>query len=73
MLPHYTIESYGGHYGPTLAEQLIDNQNAINMKGLLIGNPGINSDWYIQPPTLCSPAEPTSPSHRLSPLLMRPF
>jgi serine carboxypeptidase-like clade 2 len=41
-----TAESYGGHYGPTLAEQLIDHDNAINMKGLLIGNPGINSDWY---------------------------
>eukprot|EP01059_Diplonema_ambulator_P034346 TRINITY_DN7634_c0_g1_i1.p1 TRINITY_DN7634_c0_g1~~TRINITY_DN7634_c0_g1_i1.p1 ORF type:complete len:471 (+),score=157.78 TRINITY_DN7634_c0_g1_i1:63-1475(+) len=41
-----TAESYGGHYGPTLAEQLIDNNNSINMKGLLIGNPGINSDWY---------------------------
>ena len=39
------LESYGGHYGPTLAEQLIDNENSINMKGLLIGNPGINSDW----------------------------
>eukprot|EP01064_Diplonema_japonicum_P039072 TRINITY_DN9702_c0_g5_i1.p1 TRINITY_DN9702_c0_g5~~TRINITY_DN9702_c0_g5_i1.p1 ORF type:complete len:464 (+),score=157.16 TRINITY_DN9702_c0_g5_i1:43-1434(+) len=43
---YITAESYGGHYGPTLAEQLIDNANDINMKGLLIGNPGINSDWY---------------------------
>jgi len=42
-----TAESYGGHYGPTLAEQLIDQPNSINMKGLLIGNPGINSDWYV--------------------------
>lgn len=44
---YITAESYGGHYGPTLAEQLIDNENKINMKGLLIGNPGINSDWYF--------------------------
>lgn len=43
---YITAESYGGHYGPTLAEQLIDNDNDIPMKGLLIGNPGINSDWY---------------------------
>eukprot|EP01060_Flectonema_neradi_P026925 TRINITY_DN36569_c0_g1_i1.p1 TRINITY_DN36569_c0_g1~~TRINITY_DN36569_c0_g1_i1.p1 ORF type:complete len:467 (+),score=100.95 TRINITY_DN36569_c0_g1_i1:72-1472(+) len=43
---YITAESYGGHYGPTLAQQLIDNPNNINMKGLLIGNPGINSDWY---------------------------
>eukprot|EP01061_Rhynchopus_euleeides_P003466 TRINITY_DN12714_c0_g1_i1.p1 TRINITY_DN12714_c0_g1~~TRINITY_DN12714_c0_g1_i1.p1 ORF type:complete len:473 (+),score=213.43 TRINITY_DN12714_c0_g1_i1:37-1455(+) len=43
---YITAESYGGHYGPTLAEQLIDQDNSINMKGLLIGNPGINSDWY---------------------------
>ena len=44
---YITAESYGGHYGPTLAEQLIDNENSINMKGLWIGNPGINSDWYV--------------------------
>lgn len=43
---YITAESYGGHYGPTLAEELIDNPNDINMKGLWIGNPGINSDWY---------------------------
>jgi len=43
---YITAESYGGHYGPTLAEQLLDNENDINMKGFLIGNPGINSDWY---------------------------
>lgn len=43
---YITAESYGGHYGPTLAEQLIDHPNSINMKGFLLGNPGINSDWY---------------------------
>eukprot|EP00656_Telonema_subtile_P042700 TRINITY_DN4850_c0_g1_i2.p1 TRINITY_DN4850_c0_g1~~TRINITY_DN4850_c0_g1_i2.p1 ORF type:complete len:483 (-),score=87.57 TRINITY_DN4850_c0_g1_i2:257-1705(-) len=45
---YITAESYGGHYGPTLAEQLIDHEqeHTINMKGLLLGNPGINSDWY---------------------------
>lgn len=43
---YITAESYGGHYGPSLAEQLLDNPNDINMKGFLIGNPGIESDWY---------------------------
>ena len=43
---YVTAESYGGHYGPTLAEKLIDLPNDIPVKGLLIGNPGINSDWY---------------------------
>jgi len=41
-----TGESYGGHYVPNLAEKLIDEPLDIKMKGFLIGNPGINSDWY---------------------------
>jgi len=38
-----TASRHAAQYGPTLAEQLLDNPNDINMKGLLIGNPGINS------------------------------
>jgi carboxypeptidase C (cathepsin A) len=36
---------FSGHYVPTLAERILDEPNTINMKGFLIGNPGINSDW----------------------------
>ena len=45
---YITGESYGGHYVPELAMQLLDNNETskINMKGFLIGNPAINSDWY---------------------------
>jgi serine carboxypeptidase-like clade 2 len=39
-------ESYGGHYVPTLSTRILDEPNDINMKGFLVGNPGINSDWY---------------------------
>jgi len=45
--PFYvTGESYGGHYVPQLSERILDEANDINMKGFMIGNPGINSDWY---------------------------
>ena len=44
---YITAESYGGHYGPTLAMQVLTRPNDFPMKGLLIGNPGINSDWYF--------------------------
>jgi carboxypeptidase C (cathepsin A) len=45
--PFYvTGESYGGHYVPTLCTRILDEPNEMNMKGFLIGNPGINSDWY---------------------------
>lgn len=42
-----TGESYGGHYCPQLAAKILDGQKAypINMKGILIGNPGIDNDW----------------------------
>jgi len=45
---YVTGESYGGHYVPTLATRILDELpgSGINMKGFLIGNPGINSDWY---------------------------
>jgi serine carboxypeptidase-like clade 2 len=29
-----------------LVQRVIDNQNDLKLKGFLIGNPGINSDWY---------------------------
>ncbi len=48
--PFYvTGESYGGHYVPNLSERILDagSSSGINMKGFLIGNPGINSDWYF--------------------------
>ena len=43
-----TGESYGGHYIPQLAHYIIEQQPKPrwNITGFLIGNPGINSDWY---------------------------
>lgn len=43
-----TGESYGGHYIPQLANYIIEQQPTPvwNVTGFLIGNPGINSDWY---------------------------
>eukprot|EP00611_Tribonema_gayanum_P026394 TRINITY_DN627_c0_g3_i1.p1 TRINITY_DN627_c0_g3~~TRINITY_DN627_c0_g3_i1.p1 ORF type:complete len:544 (-),score=164.92 TRINITY_DN627_c0_g3_i1:674-2152(-) len=48
---HLSSESYGGHYLPTLAASLVDanaaaranGSDAINFKGLLVGNP--YTDW----------------------------
>lgn len=53
---YITGESYGGHYVPTIATKILDGLPAsgLNMKGFLVGNPGINSDW-------CS--KPLSPGH----------
>lgn len=42
---YLTGESYGGHYVPTLAAKFLDARLP-HMRGFLIGNPGINSDWY---------------------------
>ncbi len=38
---YITSESYGGHYMPTLAKYIVDNnQNGnINFKGFMVGNP----------------------------------
>ncbi|GAB5364640.1 hypothetical protein AAMO2058_000987100 [Amorphochlora amoebiformis] len=41
-----TGESYGGHYVPNLMDALIDEDLGLNIQGFLVGNPGINSDWY---------------------------
>ena len=51
--PFYiTGESYAGHYCPQLANVLLDHiQNgtsSINMKGLLVGNPVTDDDWYFR-------------------------
>jgi len=45
---YVTGESYGGHYVPQLCEQILqkDTKNEINMKGLMVGNGCVNSDWY---------------------------
>jgi len=49
---YVTGESYGGHYVPELANLILEgNQNLttdqqINVKGILVGNPGIDDDWY---------------------------
>jgi hypothetical protein len=47
----FIIESYGGHYVPTLANVILDKMNAgkdpkINMKGIMVGNPGTEGDWF---------------------------
>lgn len=43
-----TSESYGGHYMPTLASEIVnynkDNNNALNFKGFAVGNP--YTDYY---------------------------
>eukprot|EP01084_Bolivina_argentea_P106692 190870_1 len=41
---YITSESYGGHYMPTLAKYIVDNNKngAINFKGFFVGNPMTN-------------------------------
>lgn len=36
---YISSESYGGHYIPTLARQLLDNGDVPNFKGFLVGSP----------------------------------
>jgi carboxypeptidase C (cathepsin A) len=36
---YITSESYGGHYLPTLARQLVDRGGVQNFKGMMVGNP----------------------------------
>lgn len=49
---YITGESYAGHYCPQVADVLLDHiQNgtsSINMKGLLVGNPVTDDDWYFR-------------------------
>ena len=42
-------ESYGGHYTPLLAREILDHdtKKLIRVTGLLIGNPATNQDWYL--------------------------
>jgi len=51
---YITGESYGGKYCPELASIVLDGiQNGstpwLNMKGVMVGNPGTESDWYGAP------------------------
>jgi len=45
---YVTGESYGGHYVSQLSEQILiqDTNREINVKGLMLGNAAINSDFY---------------------------
>lgn len=48
-------ESYGGHYMPTLAKQIVDSNKAgagpiLNFKGFAVGNPYTN--WYSGTPAM---------------------
>jgi serine carboxypeptidase-like clade 2 len=48
---YVTGESYGGHYVPTLANVILDKNLAgrdpkINIKGIMVGNPGTEGDWF---------------------------
>ena len=54
-------ESYGGHYVPQLSNLILEynkkvnlksseaepSKEKINMKGFLVGNPGLDDDWYF--------------------------
>lgn len=39
---YISAESYGGHYIPELARQLVENKSSVNFKGFLVGNPLTN-------------------------------
>lgn len=49
---YITGESYAGHYCPQVANLLLDHiqdgTSSINMKGLLVGNPVTDDDWYFR-------------------------
>ena len=50
---YITSESYGGHYMPTLAKEIVDqnaagNYPVLNFKGFAVGNP--YTDWYSGTP-----------------------
>jgi serine carboxypeptidase-like clade 2 len=46
---YIAAESYGGHYIPQLALQILNNDNVMlsRLKGLLIGNPFVNFGTFI--------------------------
>jgi serine carboxypeptidase-like clade 2 len=39
-------ESYAGHYVPQLAQVIIENNFALNLKGIMSGNP--STDWTVE-------------------------
>eukprot|EP00727_Mastigamoeba_balamuthi_P000551 m51a1_g10493 putative serine carboxypeptidase (469) ;mRNA; f:74889-76788 len=41
-------ESYGGHYVPDLMVEVLrrDTEGAVNLAGMLLGNPATNTDWF---------------------------
>lgn len=52
---YITSESYGGHYMPTLAKEIVDQNTAgvypkLNFKGFAVGNP--YTDWYSGTPAM---------------------
>jgi serine carboxypeptidase-like clade 2 len=50
---YVTGESYGGHYVPELANRVLEGnklkrpEDRVNIKGIAVGNPGVQSDWYF--------------------------
>eukprot|EP00727_Mastigamoeba_balamuthi_P007090 m51a1_g3000 putative serine carboxypeptidase-like 40-like (469) ;mRNA; f:771932-773490 len=45
-------ESYGGHYVPQLVAEILarDTAHRVHLRGMLVGNPATNTDWYQEGP-----------------------